>query len=146
MWRLKAGGTSVAITASAQLLVKTGPAAPALDVQAPLQAGRLGGSNAERRERAVLRHKQQMLGDAQLAAAAPDSGALRELSARWAAGASCNEMLAAACALYAQREAFGDSAPDAAEFRYVSYEQFWARLQALAAGALLSAMLGQLNC
>ena len=145
MWRLKAGGTSVAITASAQLLVKTGPAAPALDAQAPLQAGRLGGSNAERRERAVLRHKQQMLGDAQLAAAAPDSGALRELGARWAAGASCNEMLAAACALYAQREAFGDSAPDAAEFRYVSYEQFWARVQALAAGALLSAVLGQLN-
>ena len=137
MWRLKTGSTGFAITASAQLLVKTDPTAPALDALAPLEAVRLGGSgsNAVRRERAVLRHKQQLKSDAQLATAAPDSVALRELGERFAAGACCNEMLAAACALYAQRNAFGDSGPDAADYRYVSYQQFWARVQALAAGA-----------
>ena len=64
-------------------------------------------ANSEMCNRAVQRHKAQLKTDAQLAAAAPDDEAKRQLTECYESGGSCNELLATVCRVYGERNVFG---------------------------------------
>jgi hypothetical protein len=91
--------------------------------------------NAAMRALAVRRHLAQLGADGELAASAPDEAAVRRLNAAVERGASCNELLALVCGLYAERRAFAYSVGGAADFRFVTYAQLYQRVKTLAAGA-----------
>ena len=52
---------------------------------------------------------------------------------------TCIEMLEAICKVYAERTAFGFCPPGEADWRTLTYQQFWQRVQAFAAGRHMNA-------
>ena len=52
---------------------------------------------------------------------------------------TCIETLEAICKVYAERTAFGFCPPGEADWRTLTYQQFWLRVQAFAAGRHLHA-------
>lgn len=91
-------------------------------------------ANSDMCNRAVQRHKAQLKTDSQLAAAAPDEGAKRQLTECYESGSGCNELLATVCRVYGERDVFGYSVGGAAEFSYITYAQLWERIETLATG------------
>ena len=91
-------------------------------------------ANSDMCNRAVQRHMAQLKTDAQLAAAAPDDEAKRQLTECYESGGSCNELLATVCRVYGERNVFGYSVGGAAEFSYITYAQLWERIETLATG------------
>ena len=52
---------------------------------------------------------------------------------------TCIETLEAICKVYAERTAFGFCPPGEADWRTLTYQQFWQRVQAFAAGGHMHA-------
>jgi len=97
--------------------------------------------------RALARSRRLLEGDLDLQRSAPSPDARERLKAE---GLSSFQRLALACELYADRPCFGErvfeveggEARARPTFRYITYAQLWARVQALAAG-LVRLRLGE---